>query len=225
MNKTKLTHETSLVLTKLADGLIDPKLVLAWLLNAIGAPGYLIGVLVPVREAGSLLPQLFLASYIERHAYRKWIWAAGSALQGLAAIGMAIAALTLSGAAAGWVILVCLAVLAVARAACSASFKDILSRTVDKGQRGKVSGTAGTLAAALVFAFAILLSVNIWPRTAFAIFSHTIGTRSRYRRRHTAQRKRPDCTLVGRSRTASLYRDPRLVDFNGTRPSVSRCVG
>ncbi|WP_405107995.1 hypothetical protein L0Z65_12330 [Phaeobacter sp. BS52] len=60
------THVTALTATKLADGLIDPKLVLAWLLNAIGAPGYLIGVLVPVRESGSLLPQLALAQRIEQ---------------------------------------------------------------------------------------------------------------------------------------------------------------
>jgi len=65
MNRAYLTHVGSLVLTKTADGLIDPKLVLAWLLNAIGAPGYIIGVLVPVREAGSLLPQLFLAQRID----------------------------------------------------------------------------------------------------------------------------------------------------------------
>ncbi|MEC8574214.1 MAG: MFS transporter, partial [Pseudomonadota bacterium] len=57
------THVAALAATKLADGLIDPKLVLAWLLNAIGAPGFLIGILVPVREAGSLLPQLALARH------------------------------------------------------------------------------------------------------------------------------------------------------------------
>ncbi|AUR02219.1 Major Facilitator Superfamily protein [Phaeobacter inhibens] len=163
------THVTALTATKLADGLIDPKLVLAWLLNAIGAPGYLIGVLVPVRESGSLLPQLALAQRIEQSRQRKYYWAAGSALQGLAALGMAAAALLLPGYWAGWVILVCLALLAVARSACSASYKDILARTVDKGKRGSVSGTAGTLAASGVFLFAILLSTGILPRTTVAI--------------------------------------------------------
>ncbi|WP_407943285.1 hypothetical protein [Mangrovicoccus ximenensis] len=55
------TEFLSLSATKIADGLIDPKLVLAWLFSASGVPGYLTGALVPVREAGALLPQLALA--------------------------------------------------------------------------------------------------------------------------------------------------------------------
>lgn len=162
-------HVGSLTLTKIADGLIDPKLVLAWLLNALGAPGYIIGVLVPVREAGSLLPQLFLARRIEAKSERKGFWIAGSAIQGLAAVGIALAAFTLSGAAAGMAVLLCLAVLAVARSACSASYKDVLARTVEKGRRGQVSGLAGTVAAVAVFAFALLLSFGIWPREPNAV--------------------------------------------------------
>lgn len=164
MNKSYRTHLASLTLTKTADGLIDPKLVLAWLLNAIGAPGFLVGMLVPVREAGALLPQLFLARVIQKREIRKYFWAGGAALQGLAALGMAIAAIALPGAVAGWVILVLLAVLAVARSACSASYKDVLSRTIEKGKRGKVSGSAGTLAAVAVLAFAVLLSTGLLPR-------------------------------------------------------------
>lgn len=169
MKRPYLIHIGALVLTKTADGLIDPKLVLAWLLNAIGAPGYIIGSLVPVREAGSLLPQLFLAPQIEARRHRKMFWIGGSAIQGLAAIAIAATAFFLSGAIAGWIILLCLAILAIARAACSTSYKDILARTIEKGKRGKVSGTAGTISASLVFVFAILLSFGIWPRDPAAI--------------------------------------------------------
>ncbi len=169
MNKSFRTHLASLTLTKMADGLIDPKLVLAWLLNAIGSPGYLIGMLVPVRESGALLPQLMLARLIQRNEIRKYFWTAGAALQGIAALGMAIAAIALPGAIAGWTILVLLAVLAIARSACSASYKDVLARTVEKGKRGKVSGSAGTLASVAVLAFAILLSTGILPREPLAI--------------------------------------------------------
>lgn len=45
-------HVTALSASKIADGLIDPKLVLSWLLTTLGAPGAVIGLLVPVREAG-----------------------------------------------------------------------------------------------------------------------------------------------------------------------------
>ena len=157
-------HLGALTATKIADGLIDAKLVLAWLLNSIGAPGYLIGALVPVRESGALLPQLALARYIEQSSIRKVYWVVGSVVQGLSALGMAASALFLQGAVAGWGILICLAMLALARAACSASYKDVLARTVEKGLRGRVSGIAGTVAASAVFGFAILLSTDIIPR-------------------------------------------------------------
>lgn len=161
--RNRIVHVVALVLTKTADGLIDPKLVLAWLLNAIGSPGYLVGLLVPVREAGALLPQLFLARRIERARERKHFWIAGSAIQGLCALGIAGAAIWFSGFTAGWLILASLAVLACARSACSASYKDVLARTVDKGERGRISGAAGTLAASATFAFAVLLGFDVLP--------------------------------------------------------------
>ena len=65
------THVYALSLTKLADGLLDPKLVLAWLLAALGAGAGWVGLLVPVREAGALLPQLLLAEPIRRLPVRK----------------------------------------------------------------------------------------------------------------------------------------------------------
>ncbi|MBR9865462.1 MAG: MFS transporter, partial [Rhodobacteraceae bacterium] len=169
MKKAFMTHVSALALTKTADGLINPKLVLAWLLNALGAPGYLIGFLVPVRESGSLFPQLLFARMLERRSQRKYFWAGGAAVQGIAAFGMAAAAAFLDGAAAGWTVLACLAVLAVARSVCSASFKDILARTVDKGRRGRVSGLAGTLSAVVVLLFAVLLSFDILPREPVVI--------------------------------------------------------
>ncbi len=159
-----IRHLIALMSTKIADGLIDPKLVLAWIMGAVGAPGYLIGALVPVREAGALLPQLLLARQIQRRPIRKYFWAGGSFVQGLAALGCAVAALTLEGAIAGWAILLCLAILSVARASCSASYKDVLARTIASGTRGTVSGAAGTVGAALVFGFALLLSLGIIPQ-------------------------------------------------------------
>ena len=162
-------HFTALSLTKIADGLIDPKIVLSWLLSALGAPGYLIGALVPVRESGALLPQLALARRIQRARHRKGFWATGSIVQGLAALGMAMAALLTSGAVAGWLILGCLAALAIARAACSASHKDVLARTVEKGTRGALTGGAGTIGAIAVFAFAAALATGIIPRETTSV--------------------------------------------------------
>lgn len=74
-----LVHVAALTLTKTADALVDPKLVLSWLLTALSAPGAMIGLLVPVREAGALLPQLALTRQVERSPKRKKFWTAGAA--------------------------------------------------------------------------------------------------------------------------------------------------
>jgi hypothetical protein len=152
-----LRHALSLSMTKVADGLIDPKLVLSWLLDALGAPDALVGALVPIREAGALLPQILMAGRVRRLRQRKWAWVAGSAGQGLCAGAMVLAALTLSGVAAGLAICAALAGLAVCRAACSVSYSDILGRTVGMARRGAVTGLAGSVGSLGVLVFAGLL--------------------------------------------------------------------
>lgn len=154
------THVAALALTKSADGLVDPKLVLTWLLVSLGVPGFLLGFLVPIREAGALLPQLFTAGAIRRMPLRKYAWAIGSLLQGLSALGIAVAALSLEGAQAGWVILACLAALAISRSVCSVAYKDVLGKTISKSRRGSATGLAGSLSAGLVIVFALLLSAG-----------------------------------------------------------------
>ena len=159
-----LRHAGALSLSKLADGLIDPKLVLSWLMGAVGAPAALTGLLVPVREAGALLPQLVTAPRIRAMGRRKWAWAAGAAGQGMAALAILAAALLLEGWAAGSVIVGALAVLAVARSVCSVSYKDVLGKTVDAPRRGTVTGLAGSLSAAGVMLFAGLLLLGVLER-------------------------------------------------------------
>lgn len=163
-----LRHMASLSMTKVADGLIDPKLVLSWLLNAIGGPAYLTGLLVPIREAGALLPQLALAGWVRRMKYRKWAWITGSVGQGLSAAGIAVTALTLEGVTAGLVICALLAVLAVSRACASVSYKDVLGKTVAKTRRGAVTGVAGSASAAGVVIFALLL-MSGWLQSVAAL--------------------------------------------------------
>ena len=157
-------HVGSLTLTKSADGLVDPKLVLSWLMASLGAPMALIGLLVPVREAGALLPQLVTAGFLRRLPRRKWAWAAGSVVQGLAAAAIGIIAISLTGAAAGWAIVLALAILALARSVCSVCYKDVLGKTVDKSRRGTATGLAGSIAAATTIVFALTLSFQLIDR-------------------------------------------------------------
>ncbi|MFD1344767.1 MFS transporter [Litorisediminicola beolgyonensis] len=152
-----LRHMTSLSMTKVADGLLSPKLVLAWIMSAIGAPAVLVSFLVPIREAGALLPQVLLAGVVEARRHRKWVWVAGSVGQGISAAAIALFALTLEGWIGGIAICAALAVLACSRAACSVSYKDILGKTVAKTRRGAVKGVAGSASSAAVLIFALLL--------------------------------------------------------------------
>ncbi len=164
-----LRHIASLSMTKVADGLIDPKLMLSWLLTALGAPAVFAGALVPIRESGALLPQMILASWVQRMQRRKWAWVLGSAGQGVFAALIVLAALTLQGAAAGYAICAALGGLAVSRAACSVSYKDILGKTVGKSRRGSITGTAGSVASAGVLVLALMLMSGLFQSKAIVI--------------------------------------------------------
>lgn len=170
-----LRHAASLTMTKVADGLLDPKLVLSWLLGTLGASAAIVGLLVPVREAGALLPQLLAAPRVEAMAIRKWAWAGGSLVQGLAAAGIVAAGLTLEGAAAGWTIVILLAVLAVARSICSVSYKDILGKTVGQSRRGTVTGFASSAASTGVIVFALALMILPGARMVIVIGALTLA--------------------------------------------------
>ncbi|GAB6069384.1 MFS transporter [Thiomicrorhabdus hydrogeniphila] len=133
-------------LGKVADELASAKLILPWLMGALGAPGVLVGFLVPIRESGVLLPQLFVAAAVRHRPKRKWVWLLGAALSGMALLAMALTAITLTGAAAGWALIIALVVFSLARGLCSVSAKDVLGKTVSKGQRGLLMGVSAGLA-------------------------------------------------------------------------------
>lgn len=137
------------VLTKLGDAVASPKTVLAWLTQSVGAPAAVLGMIVPIRESGSLIPQLLIGGYVRKIAVRKWIWALGSLLQGLAVISIGLVALTLQGAAAGWAILLLLLLFSLSRGLCSIASKDVMGKTIPKGRRGQLTGWSASLAGLL----------------------------------------------------------------------------
>jgi len=130
--------------TKTGDALSKPGVILTWMLGTLGAPSALIGLVVPVREAGSLLLQIFVGEWVGRYRIRKWFWVAGSFFQGAAILGMVPVALFLEGAAAGWAVVGLIAVFSLARGVCSVLSKDITGRTIPKTRRGRLSGIAAS---------------------------------------------------------------------------------
>jgi hypothetical protein len=146
-NATK--QVVAMALQKAGDLVVDPKTVLAWLLAAVGAPAAAAAMLVPVRESGSMLPQAALVPWVRSLPVRKWVWVAGAGGQAVAVLAMALLAATTTGALAGWGIVAALAVFALARSLSSIASKDVMGRTIPKGQRGQVTGLA-TVASGLV---------------------------------------------------------------------------
>lgn len=57
-------HLLASLATKIGDEIASARLVLAWLLSALAAPPFLLGMLVPIREAGALLPQRLVAAWL-----------------------------------------------------------------------------------------------------------------------------------------------------------------
>jgi len=142
----------SSVLTKLGDAVVNPKTVLAWLVPVLQAPEFVLSLLVPIRESGSLLPQLVIAQRVRRMPARKWAWVAGALGQGLCVLGLALAALWLTGWAAGLLLLALLSVFSLSRGLCSVAGKDVMGKTVSKTRRGRLSGLASTTSGLLVIA-------------------------------------------------------------------------
>ncbi len=159
-------------LTSIGDKVASAKTTLPWLLGAVGGPAWIVSLLVPIRESGSMLPQMLIGAWVRKHPVRKSLWSLGSALQGVALLLMAWSALALEGSAAGWAILGCLIGFSIARGLCSVAYKDVLGKTIPKTRRGRLSGwiaAVSGLGAMGVGASLGLLSDDTSPRILAAV--------------------------------------------------------
>ncbi|QGX61552.1 MFS transporter [Alteromonas mediterranea] len=144
---------------KLADLLISAKTTLTALLLSVGAPIWMVGWLVPIRESGALLPQVLISIYLRKHPKRHIVWRVGMLVQSLAVIGMLVSATLLSGAKAGACILASLVLLSLGRSACSLTVKDMEADVARKGQRGNLIGVASTVSGVITLLIAIPLAL------------------------------------------------------------------
>ncbi len=126
------------------DQTVNASTVLPWLFHALGVPAALIGVLVPIRESGSMLPQAFLTPWILHVHRRKWVYVLGALVQALAVAVMTLTAAVGHGLPAGVVVIVALAAFSIGRCLTSVASKDVQGRTVPKGERGQINGLATT---------------------------------------------------------------------------------
>ncbi len=147
-------------LTKLAEQIASPGLVLPWLLSAMGPPSSLSGFLVPLNRSGSLVPQLLVSSRIRKYQRRKYFWVASGYVQALALLLMIPLTLFVGGLWGGIGILVLLAVFSVASGVASVSFKDVMAKTIPKGRRGTLLSIRATVGGALALAAGAWLTLT-----------------------------------------------------------------
>ncbi len=153
-------------LTNLGDAVANPKTTLAWITGFVGAPAFVLGFLVPIRESGSLIPQLFIGGIIRRLPIRKWVWVAGCIGQSLAVGGLALVVFTLQGKAAGLAILGLLVVFSLSRGFSSVASKDVLGKTVPKTKRGQLNGWSSSAAGLVSLGIGLMLILPVAQQTA-----------------------------------------------------------
>jgi hypothetical protein len=128
------------------------------MLTSIGAPSWMISLLVPIRESGSLIPQLLLKRRIQHFTQRQRVWRLGVLVQALAILAMLPSVAWLQPFYAGAGVLISLVVLSLGRALCSLTMKDMEGVLIDKGRRGKLVGIASGISGLLsLFSAAALI--------------------------------------------------------------------
>jgi len=143
--------------TKLAEQVAGPNLVLVWLLQIIGAPVWMLGWLMPIKQAASLLPQLAAAGQIRRLALRKWVWVAAGLIQTLCLLLIIAVAAWLDPIVAGGCILGLFIVFSAASGAASVAFQDVLGKTIGKGNRGQLLASRALLGGVLTIAAGVFV--------------------------------------------------------------------
>ncbi|MCH8523091.1 MAG: MFS transporter [Balneolales bacterium] len=143
--------------TKLAEEIISPGVTLPWILSAIGAPAFMAGLLVPIKNAGSLMPQLLVSGKIRAFPIRKYFWGGAALVQALCMLLMGVSVLLLPGVAASWSLIGLLLLFSVASGVASVAFKDVVAKTIPKGTRGQMLASRASFGGALSLAAGLIL--------------------------------------------------------------------
>jgi MFS family permease len=143
--------------SKLAEQLAGHNLVLPWLLAGLGAPASVIAWLAPLRQAGTLAPQLLVSAQIRRLALRKWAWVGAGLVQAALLAAIAAIALGMDGTRAAVLIVIAFGLFCVASGAGSVAFQDVLAKTIPKGRRGRLLSQRAAVGGALTIAAGLML--------------------------------------------------------------------
>jgi len=125
----------------LAENLIDPALVLTWFLGRLSASNVLIGLVVPLRDAGWFLPQLFMAPYLARWPYKLPTYSTAALVRSVVWATMAVVILTQSDRTVLIVgFFVPFVINSLASGWAGLPFMEIVAKTIPVEQRGSYFG-------------------------------------------------------------------------------------
>lgn len=150
----------SQLFAKLGDAFSNTKVVFPWLMQSVGAPAFLIGLLVPIRESGSLIPQLLIGGIIRQRPIRKWFFVLGATIQSFSLFFIALTSFYLTGLQAGIVMVALLILFSLARSLCSIASKDVKGKTIPRTRRGRLSGFSASIAGLITSLVAISIYVE-----------------------------------------------------------------
>jgi hypothetical protein len=156
--------------TKTAEQLASPGVVLPLLLATVGAPVGLAGALEPVRRGASLLPGLIVSGRMRAFERRKGFWVAAGLVQAATLVVIALAAAALSGALAGVVVVVMLALFSLASGAGSVAFGDVMGKTIVTRRRGRLLGLRAAAGGVVTIVVGGAMAATLEPEAARGTF-------------------------------------------------------
>lgn len=145
--------------SKLAEQLAHPGLTIPWLLSSLGVPAAISSLPLPLKDAGSLAPQLFLAQWVRSRPRRNRIWATVAMVQAVILLAMAGALLLLPSTAGGLMTAALFLAFGVASGLASLSFKDTVAKTIPKPRRGTLLGLRASIGGGVALVAGALFSL------------------------------------------------------------------
>ncbi|WP_217912660.1 MFS transporter [Miltoncostaea marina] len=156
--------------TKCAELIASPSVVLPLLLTTVGAPIGLVGALEPVRRGASLVPGLIVSGRMRAFGRRKGFWVAAGLVQAATLLVSAVVAATLSGSAAGVVLVAMLALFSLASGAGSVAFGDVMGTTIPRRRRGRLLGLRAAIGGLIGVVVGGVLAATLGPQPARGTF-------------------------------------------------------
>jgi hypothetical protein len=124
----------------------------------IGAPVWMLGFTMPLKQTFSLLPQLVTSGFIRKLQIRKTVWTVSALVQAVCLLLMIPSAIYLTPVSAGFAVMLLLIVFSTASGAASVAFQDVMGKTVSKGRRGRLLSSRAFVGGIFTIAAGFILS-------------------------------------------------------------------